>query len=293
MNLDPGILADVPHSHLIHAMATRCAADPRVLAIWVGGSLASGRGDHYSDIDFRIAVAPDTVEEWASPDWAGLLPVPPCGAVQLRFGAGMLLHHMVLADGTIVDFLVLETTVDHQEPDVVVLWCNDPDLRTRLEALATPAASLVKEVDPAVLRNFLVDYWIATHKQMKALARAYDESAFVGLYVERMALLRAWYMVATGKDIEARMSLHMLGALHKGLDGVLTPRQRELVGMPTRTPQEMIAAIEAVRSEMAATGRVLAERHEIVYPHELEAVVMRTWEQNKDALAVREFQSLP
>ena len=42
-----------------------------------------------------------------------------------------------------------------------------------------------------MVRQFLVDYWITTHKQMKALARKYDLSPFVGLYFERMALLRA------------------------------------------------------------------------------------------------------
>src|SRR6185503_13610272 len=108
------------------------------------------------------------------------------------------------------------------EPKVVVLASRSAELRAALEGFAHPAAALVREIDGAVVRQFLVDYWITTHKQMKALARKYDHSSFAGLYLERMALLRAWYMQASGKDIDSRVTLHMLGALHKGLENKLT-----------------------------------------------------------------------
>jgi hypothetical protein len=38
------------------------------------------------------------------------------------------------------------------------------------------------KIDGAVVRQFFVDYWITTHKEMKALGRKYDHSSFVGLY---------------------------------------------------------------------------------------------------------------
>jgi hypothetical protein len=102
-----------------------------------------------------------------------------------------------------------------------------------------------------------------------------------------MALLRAWYLQAVGKDIDARVSLHMLGALHKGLDGKLTEQQHTLLGLPSRTPDETVTVIDAIRAEMASVGRGLADRHAFAYPHELEAVVQRSWNEHKEALTRR------
>ena len=194
------------------------------------------RGDIFSDVDFRIAVEPGQVDSWTSPDWERYLPLPPCGGLMLRFSEQALLHHMVLADGTIVDFYVQDTTAQNHEPDVVILACRSAEFRATLEGFVRPAAPLVREIDGAVARQFFVDYWITTHKEAKALARQYDEFAFTGLYLERLALLRALYMQVTGNDIDSRVTLHMLGAMHKGLEGKLTGEQHTMLGLPSRTP---------------------------------------------------------
>lgn len=285
--IDLGPLEDGPHAALIRDMATLCAADESIVAIWVGGSLAAGHGDAFSDVDFRIAVEPAGLDRWESPDWSGYLPIPPCGQLLMRFGKSALLHHLLLADGTIVDFYVQYTTHHYPEPHLLILACRDPEFRERLKGFEQPAASLVRDIEGAVVRQFFVDYWITTHKQLKALARNYDLSAFVGLFMERMPLLRAWYMQAVGKDIDARPTLHVLGALHAGLAGKLTAEQRAILGLPSRTPQETIAVIEAIRDEMAHVGRWLAERHGFTYPQELEAVVQRLWNEHKETIMRR------
>lgn len=282
-----GLLEHGPHAHLIRDMANLCIADSSIQAIWIGGSLAAGRGDAYSDIDFRIAVEPGLIDQWASPDWQRYLPIQPCGSQIMRFGEQALLHHLVLADGTIVDFYVQDTTRQNPEPSVVILACRNPEFRAKLEGFAQPAAALTQEIDGAVARQFLVDYWITTHKQLKALARRYDLSPFAGLFMERMPLLRAWYMQAVGKDLDARPTLHMLGALHRGLEGKLTAQQQAILGLPSRTPAETVAVIEAIRTEMSLVGRRLADTHNFAYPHELEAVVQRVWEEHKEAVIRR------
>jgi len=287
IDIDLGPLEHGPHANLIHDMARKCSADGSIQAIWVGGSLAAGLGDAYSDVDFRIAVEPGQIDRWTSPDWEHYLPIPPCGGVLMRFGEQALLHHLVLEDGTIVDFYVQDTTSQNPEPKLVILACRNAEFRATLEGFARPAAVLVREIDGAVVRQFFVDYWITTHKEMKALSRKYDHSPFVGLYFERMALLRAWYMQAVGKDIDSRVTLHMLGTLHKGLDGKLTAQQHNILGLPSRTPEETVTVIDAIRAEMACVGRWLADRHEFAYPHELEDVVRRIWNEHKESLTRR------
>lgn len=282
-DLNLSSLSNIPttHADLIRAMAAQCTADERIQAIWIGGSLAAGTGDAYSDIDFRIAVEPGQLDPWLTPDWQRYLPIQPCGAVLLRFGGPTLLHHLVLTDGTIVDFFVQDTTHHNHEPNIVILTCRNAAFQEKLESFTRPADALLREIDGAVVRQFLVDYWITTHKQMKALARHYDYTAFAGLYLERMALLRAWFMQAAGKDIDARPTLHMIGALHKGLAGQLSQQQHDILGLPSCTTEETIVVIEAIRVEMARVGRLFADRHGFAYPHELEAMVLRVWDEQK------------
>ena len=286
-DIDLGSLEHGPHAELIRTMASKCAADSSIQAIWIGGSLAASQGDAYSDVDFRIAVEPGHVDRWTSPDWEQYLRIRPCGGILMRFGQQALLHHLILADGTIVDFYVQDTTQQNPEPNLIVLACRSAEFRATLEGFARPAAALVREIDRTAIRQFLVEYWITTHKQMKALARKYDHSSFAGLYLERMALLRAWYMQAVGKDIDSRVTLHMLGVLHKGLEGKLTEHQHAILGLPSRTPEETVAAIEAIRTEMASVGRWLADRHAFAYPQELEDVVGRAWNEHKRSLIKR------
>jgi hypothetical protein len=275
-----------PHATLIREMASKCYADDSIQAIWVGGSLASGTGDAYSDVDFRIAVEPGQVDTWTKPDWDQYLPLKSCGGNLMRFGEGALLHHLVLADGTILDFYVQETTSRNPEPNLVILACRNPQFRETLEGFINPAAELAREIDGAAVRQFLMDYWITTHKQIKGLGRKYRHTAFVGLYYERMALLRAWYMQAVGKDLDSRATIHMIGALHKGLEGKLTEQQHNILGLPSRTPLETVTVIDAIRKEMACVGRWLSDKHGFAYPHELEAVVRRVWNEQIKSLAL-------
>lgn len=282
--IELGILEQGPYATLIHDMAQKCIADARIQAIWVGGSLASGKGDIFSDIDFRIAVKPGQVNNWSNPDWGQYLPLLPCGGTFMQFGEQALLHHLVLTDGTIVDFFVQDTERQNFEPHLVVLTCRDAEFEKQLAGFARPAAALIKEVDGETLERFFVDYWITTHKELKALARDYTLSPFVGLYWERLALIRAYYIHAAGKDIVGRATLHLLGALHRGLENKITEQQQAILGMPSRTPDETILAIEAIRADMARLGRQLADTYSFAYPHELEAVVQHSWNNYKASM---------
>ena len=286
-DIDLGPLEGGPFADLMREMARKCYADQDIQAIWVGGSLAAGHGDQYSDIDFRVAVKPGDFDKWDNPEWERYLPLRVCGGLVLRFGEHALLHHMVLEDGAIVDFYIQDTTTKNFEPHLVVLASRNAEFRAALETFARPASPLIREIDGAVVRQFLVEYWILTHKEMKALGRKYDYFSFTGLYLERMALLRALYMQVVGKDIDPRVTLHMLGAMHAGLDGKLTMEQRSVLGMPSRTPDETVAVIESIRAQMAYVGRGLADKYGFAYPDELEEVAQRTWNEHKAAITSR------
>ena len=286
-DINLGLLKHGPHADLLRGIAEKCVVDDQIQAIWVGGSLASGTGDQFSDIDLRIAVQPGTLDDWSDPDWDKYLPIMPSGRTFMRFGEQALLHHMILADGTILDFFVQDTVRDYFEPDIVVIACKNVAFQKKLEGFSRPAAPLLHEIDGATARRFLVDYWITTYKEMKAIARQYDYSDFIGLYLERFALLRGWMMQLAGKDIGGRPTLHVLDKLHKELNSKLTRQQHDILGMPSRTPTETVAAIEAIREEMSAVGWWLAAHYEFDYPNELEQVVRKMWAEQKDEIVKR------
>lgn len=283
-DIDLGLLKDGPHARLIEAIAQKCSSDPKIQAIWVGGSLAAGTGDSYSDIDFRIAVDPSQIQDWRTPDWDLYLPISACGYTFLQFGEHALLHHMVLEDGTLLDFYVQDTSKQDFEPDFVVIACRNEEFGQALSGYSSPPISMIKEIDGDKVQQFFVEYWITTHKQLKAMARNYDHFYFAGLYMERMSLLRAWYMEVTGKDIVARMSIHMINKMYLGLDGELTTQQKQILGLPSTTAQEMIIAVEAIREEMARVGQVLSKRYKFQYPHDLEQVVLKAWDKNREII---------
>jgi hypothetical protein len=57
----------------------------------------------------------------------------------------------------------------------------------------------------------------------------------------------------------------------------------QVVGLPVRAREEVVAALETLNSEMARLGRELASKHGFRYPEELEAVVIRSWANFKQA----------
>ena len=110
--------------------------------------------------------------------------------------------------------------------------------------------------------------------------------AFVGLYHERLALLRAWFIQHNGMDIAGRHTIHLLAHIHRGLEATITAEKARLLGKPTGTIAETIAAIEDVRDEMSRAGRVLADRYGFEYPADLEGVVRNVWSQEISSLTM-------
>lgn len=65
------VMTDVPSrlTPMVGALTTGCEQDERVRAGWLGGSLARGNGDDWSDIDLHLAVADPAAFD--VPSWLG------------------------------------------------------------------------------------------------------------------------------------------------------------------------------------------------------------------------------
>jgi hypothetical protein len=280
--LDLADLPPLPQVETIALLCPRLWADGRVRAIWLGGSLASGAGDRYGDIDLRIAVAPDDLAAWEAPDLAALLDDLVLGRQFLRFGPGSFLHHLILANGDILDFLVQSTDAAPVAERVRILGCRDDVFAAKLaktdqDAPATPAAAT--PVRPEAVRELLVAFWINSHKHRKVLHRDLDLMFPAGAFANFTMLMRLWYIEATGEDtLPLHFSgIHGLTALVRAVEGCVDGDPLALLGAPTRNRGEIEAEIEAARGVVARIGRRLAARHGFEYPEALEAMVLREW----------------
>ncbi len=195
------------------------AADPAVKSVHIGGSLARGEDDAYSDLDLWVEG-----EKWNPECLGGQFLVATKSEI-----AGMPFIHGVAVGGTIIDLI-------HSAPKWEGCARLDLPAPTPMPPAPLPGCGLVDE------------FWALSLKHRKNFMRGYEKLVPFGLDFDRRLLFRAWAMSETGSDPGPNaFNLFTLKSLH---DAVLTPRRMALLGMPLRTREEILAAVEAYREEM-------------------------------------------
>jgi len=268
-----------PHIELLKALSVRAWKNPEVQAIWIGGSIASGHSDQYSDIDFRIAVAKEHVSSWSRPGWQSLLPEKCVGSTLMTFGEHSVLHHMVLESGTIIDYLVQETGYVNREVNICLIAARNKDLSDFIVSFGGKEPVIHTPVNSEQIQQLLVEYWISSLKHLKVIKRNRAMMTVIGLHHERMALMRAWFIYATGKDLATRPTIHALNNMIAAIESSF-PNAWDILGMPVRTIEEAITAIETIRKEMRRVGRSLSLKYSFEYPMDLDKAVCNYWRNN-------------
>jgi len=279
-------LPDLPQRETIVGVASNLWPDASVVALWIGGSLASGAGDRWSDVDFRIAVAPDDFAPWRSPRFDQIFTqVSVVGRVVLPFGADAVLHHLVLSNGVIFDFFVQSTTRLPTLEPLLILGCRSADFeRILAEQNGVPRVEM-QPVSGEAVHNLLVRFWIDSHKHRKVLSRGLDLTAIIGLRLEQSMLIRLWYIEASGQDCGdiSRQTIHSLTQVVRAIAQALGPEALELIGAPMRNRQELYEAIERHRWAISRElGPRLAQRYGFAYPAALEAATVQGWQEFLD-----------
>ena len=272
-------LLPLPQSQAIRMLAPRLWANEQVVAIWLGGSLAAGMGDSYSDIDLRVAIPPEDLPAWETADLQNVLDGPALARQLVKLGDGAFIHHMILESGDILDLLVQSSEAAPGDEPVLILGCRDDALAERLaasnqapEAAHTPATS-------KAVRELVVAFWVNSHKHRKVLHRGLDLMFPAASYANWHMLMRMWYIDATGCDTSSYhfSGIHGLTELVHAVESVNGMEPLTLCGAPTQTREEICDAIERYQETVSLLGRRLAERYGFEYPAELENIVRRDW----------------
>lgn len=230
---------------MLDALYGALAADPRVNAVWLGGSRARGEADAYSDVDLALEADP----EWTPERLGGLW----LGGQSMKLGSEPFFHG-VLADGTILDVRLGLPWEGH--------------VRIEAEPLSPPPGD-------EFATGAALDFWINSMKHAKPLARGVGGMVLFGLHHDAMALLRLWALEDTGQDPgPAAFTIFGLTPLVRDH---LSPKRLNLLGLPKRDEAELRAAVRALRDAASEAGRAAEARWGVPYPERLEAVVRERW----------------
>lgn len=276
------ILPNLPQRATIEQISTHIWRNYEVVALWLGGSLARGAGDIYSDVDFRVAVEPEQLATWKNPDFAEIFASAPIVGQQfLAFGEEAFLHHLVLANGVIADFFVQSSAKEPTSEPHLVLACRDEQFAQQLATMNQVPPITTQTVQAAEVQKLLVGFWINTHKHRKVLNRELDLMVTFGLNIEKSLLLRLWYIDVSSTDCGdmQRQTIHSLTSIICALQEATGEEALAVIGQPMSTRQELYCAIERDREVAARLGRRLAQTYNFAYPAELEATVLQGWQE--------------
>ena len=272
-------LPPLPQSQTVRDIAPRLWQDERVVAIWLGGSLAAGSADQYSDIDMRLAVAPSDITGWEAPDLDTFLGGAPLARQFVRFGESSFLHHLIVQNGDILDLLVQSAEVNLGSEAVLVLGCRSDVFAGRLDSSNRAPTPERAPVTSDAVRDLVVNFWVNSHKHRKVLHRNLDLMFPAAAYTNWSMLMRLWYIEATGYDTNPShfTGIHGLTELVRAVEQAHGAEPLALCGMPARNREEICEAIERHREIVTQLGRRLADRYGFEYPAALEEVTRRDW----------------
>lgn len=289
-------LPDIPQRAQLERIVQAMSREESVQAIWVGGSVARGGADRYSDIDLRVAVNPETWEHWREPDFARWFTQQNdrvVGKLRLTWDETVL-HHLVLESGDIYDVLIQATTHTIEPEPNILLFCRDETLRQAIQAAnVTETKSLFATPNPNTMRELIETFWINNHKHRKVLARGLDLMAHAGIEAERKTLLRLYFMRATSKDAAQSLTIHTLTEIVREVEAAYGNRALQMLGTPCTSRDAIIKTIETLRDEISPIGQELATRFGFAYPRELEQTVRQHWTEFKQTFEQAENEPPP
>lgn len=272
-------LPPLPQIPQLKALVTQLWQDDSVVALWLGGSIAHGDADAYSDVDLRIAVAPATFDARALPEAARAFCDTAVAHLALPFGPLAVLHHLLLPDGTFYDLLVQSTDYPLGPEPRLVLGCRDAAYAPGLLSEPEQTVSFPAATAEAILR-IITDYWMGQQKHLRVLHRQLPLLSWDGEHRLRHELLRLWFIAATGSDCGPinRLTIHTFTPVARAIAKAQDGNRLAQLGQPLGTAAELITAARWSQAEAAHTGRELAARGGFTYPEALEMTVLRSWQ---------------
>jgi predicted nucleotidyltransferase len=272
-------LPDLPQSEILEAIATELWAATEIRAIWLGGSLARGGGDRFSDIDLRLFVTDASFSESELPEAAMILRRSTVVHLPLIFPNGIL-HHLMLDSGMIIDLLIHQESSEPSNEARLILAVKDEALHAKLLHGVDPGPPVFTAATPETIERLLATFWISELKHLKVIYRGLGLVAWQGEHFIRQEVLKLYYIAATGSDYGyATGSIHVMSPVVTAIQNAFGNDVLAVLGTPRRTIAELLTHARELQDTVATLGRMLCTRHEASYPEAAEATVRRCWKE--------------
>ena len=252
-------LPDLPQLEGLSELLAQLQGDSNLTAAWLGGSLAQGNADVYSDIDLRIAVNAEVFNLERLPAPLELLEQNAIFMRRRSFGEGTAWHYAMLPNGAIWDVLIYADTRDPFPEFRNVIFARG-EWRAKLSGGSDPSIDFPAASTSATL-NLLEGFWLDWSKHAKVRSRGTENVLWMGANLSRHALTRLKFISASGLDCGPtdRMTIHTLLPVAKALEDWSAEH----------------LTLEKMALEAARLGRELAVTLEFQYPEALERVARR------------------
>ena len=248
------------HASLLDQALQGLRRDERVLAILLGGSLASGEGDEESDIDLIVVVddvvADEFTRQWR--DWVGRIGSP----VVASPGPMGNIFTTLMRDGLRLDVTVERRSSFGSRPRRAALALHDPlGVLAGIEVVV-PRFESTPEALRQIVENFL---------------RFLDQLSVVVIRKEWIAGVdNAWYLISQLVELYARRNGAPRTSARR-VNARLTAMQRSAIeSLPAiqATEQAIVDVHVAVAKLFLPEAKELYRQLGLEWPHELEDTVV-------------------
>lgn len=280
-------LDGIPHlsqADFLHQLVPILWQRPNVLAVWLEGSMGRGNADRYSDVDLYVGVENGTLDEWRALAVAPLFADQYAAHLLSVFSEDFFVYHVYLTTGGIYDLHIQPQSRSLPKAERLILACRPDAYRAALLAAAPNEADASifapQPLDPAIIHELIVSFWINVDKGRKVLYRNQDFTTYAGLHLFRHWLARLRFIEQTGTDCGdlTRPTIHGLKAAAAVLGPALAGDLGVMMGSPATNRQEIAQAQALLQQAVARVGRALAAKYQLDYPTALEQVVMQNWQ---------------
>lgn len=241
-----------------------CQADPRVVAAFVGGSLATGTADEYSDLDLYLITADEGYASFFAERAAFMLQLGEPVYLEDFDGFGFDMVLFMFADGSKGELGLAKVSRFrhiHGGPYRVLV-----DKAGLLKGVTFPVDQIAPEEQRRNLERAITSFWRCLNLLVGALGRGRLLTAAEYLEGLRRPLLQVCRMSVDFADggnhpaAEALLPEHLVAALSRTY--------------PRLDRQEMVAAAREALRLFQEVAKPLAAAHGVTYPEPLERVVL-------------------
>jgi hypothetical protein len=249
---------------MVRRLGALCQADPRIVAAFIGGSLATGAADEYSDVDAYLIVEDGAYTSFLAEREAFMCQLGEPVLLEHFNGFGFDMVLFVFADGVKGELALAEASdflhIHHGPYRVLV------DKAGLLEGVTFPVERVVIEEQRQHLLGHIKAFWRGFLVISQALGRGTLLSAATYLEDVRRRLVSVCRLSADFRDTGG----------HPRLEAVLPPDLQEtLVDVfPPLERQAMVEAARRMADLFRELARSLATQQGVTYPDALQRTVL-------------------